>query len=59
MPSTSCWCVKCFLMVLQFSLNLLKAGNIGHARWGLGEIDGLIVLPGKASNLQTGHLITG
>ena len=26
--------------------------------WGLGEIDGLLVPPGKASNLLTDHLIT-
>ena len=29
------------------------------AHWGLGEIDGLLVPPGKASNLLTNHLITG
>ena len=29
------------------------------AHWGLGEIDGLLVPPGKASNLLTDHLITG
>ena len=28
------------------------------AHWGLGEIDGLLVPPGKASNLLTEHLIT-
>ena len=28
------------------------------AHWGLGEIDGLLVPPGKASNLLTNHLIT-
>ena len=27
--------------------------------WGLGEIDGLLVPPGKASKLLTDHLITG
>ena len=27
--------------------------------WGLGEIDGLLMPPGKASNLLTDHLITG
>ena len=27
--------------------------------WGLGEIDGLLLPPGKASNLLTDHLITG
>ena len=27
--------------------------------WGLEAIDGLIVLPGKASNLLNDHLITG
>ena len=27
--------------------------------WGLGEIDGLLVPPGKASNLLADHLITG
>ena len=30
-----------------------------HAHWGLGEIDGLLVSPGKASKLLSGHLITG
>ena len=29
------------------------------AHWGLGEIDGLLVPPGKASNLLTDHLIAG
>ena len=29
------------------------------AHWGLGEIDGLLVPPGKASKLLTDHLITG
>ena len=29
------------------------------AHWGLGEIDGLLVPPGKASNPLTIHLITG
>ena len=29
------------------------------AHWGLGEIDGLLVPPGKAFNLLTDHLITG
>ena len=29
------------------------------ANWGLGAIDGLIVPPGKASNLLNDHLITG
>ena len=29
------------------------------AHWGLGEIDGLFVPPGKASKLLTDHLITG
>ena len=29
------------------------------AHWGLGEIDGLLVPPDKASNLLTDHLITG
>ena len=28
------------------------------AHWGLGEIDGLLVPPGKASNLLTDHLNT-
>ena len=32
----------------------------GPAHWGLGEIDGLPVPPGKAStNILTDHLITG
>ena len=29
------------------------------AHWGLGEMDGLLVPPGKAAKLLTGHLITG
>ena len=29
------------------------------AHWGLGEIDGLLVPPGKASKLLTSHLIIG
>ena len=29
------------------------------AHWGLGEIDGLLVPPGKASKLLTDHLMTG
>ena len=29
------------------------------AHWGLGEIDGLLVSPGKASNTLTDHLIPG
>ena len=29
------------------------------AHWSLGEIDGLLVPPGKASKLLTDHLITG
>ena len=32
---------------------------MGHRPLGLGEIDGLLVPPGKASNLLTDHLITG
>ena len=36
-----------------------SGGNMGSAHWGLGEIDGLNVPPGKASNLLTDHLITG
>ena len=32
---------------------------MGPANWGLGAIDGLIVPPGKASNLLDDHLITG
>ena len=31
----------------------------GPRQRGLGEIDGLLVLPGKASKLLTDHLITG
>ena len=38
--------------------NLSKYSK-GPAHWGLGEIDGLLVPPGKASNLLTDHLITG
>ena len=33
--------------------------NMGPARWDLGEIDGLLVPPGKASKLLTDHLISG
>ena len=33
-------------------------GNMAPAHWGLGEIDGLLVAPGKASTLLTDHLIT-
>ena len=29
------------------------------ARWGLDELDGLLVPPGKASNLLTDHPVTG
>ena len=36
-----------------------SGGNIGPAHWGLGEIDGLLVPPGKASNLLTDQLIIG
>ena len=39
-----------------------KGGRMGikdPALWGLGEIDGLLVPPGKSSNLLTDHLITG
>ena len=32
---------------------------MGPANWGLGAIDGVIVPPGKASNLLNDHLITG
>ena len=38
-----------------------KGGRVGiwpPAHWGLGEIDGLLVPPGKASKLLTDHLIT-
>ena len=31
----------------------------GPAHWSLGQIDGLLVPPGKASKLLTDHLITG
>ena len=46
-------------------LSVLCAHSFYHtkydapAHWGLGEIDGLLVPPGKASNLLTDHLITG
>ena len=36
-----------------------RVGIWGPAHWGLGEIDVLLVPPGKASNLQTDHLTTG
>ena len=45
--------------------NLLKSsspkteGKWVPAHWALEEIDGLLVPPGKASNLLTHHLITG
>ena len=32
---------------------------MGPAHWGLGEVDGLLVPPGKTSKLLTDHLITG
>ena len=31
---------------------------MGPAHWEIGEIDGLLVSPGKASKLLTDHLIT-
>ena len=39
----------------------LKGGWVGiwaPAHWGLGEIDGLLVSPGKGSKLLTNHLVT-
>ena len=36
-----------------------SGGNMGPAHWGLEEMDGLLVPPGKASKLLTDHLITG
>ena len=45
-----------------FGTCTFKGGQVGiwaPAHWGLGEIDGLLVPPGKASNLLTDHLITG
>ena len=38
-----------------------KGGRVGiwASSWGLGDIDGLLVPPGKASNLLTDHPITG
>ena len=36
-----------------------SGGNMAPANWGLGEIDGLFVPPGKASNLLSDHPITG
>ena len=39
-----------------------KGGRVGiwvPAHWGRGEIDGLLVSPGKASKLLTDHLSTG
>ena len=40
----------------------MRGGWVGiwvSAHWGLGEMDGLLVTPVKASNLLIGHLITG
>ena len=38
---------------------IARMGIYAPALSGLGEIDGLFVPPGKASNLLTDHLITG
>ena len=48
----------------QFSVTFYQMKGQLHfvwapAYWGPGEIDGLPVLPGKASKLLTDHLITG
>ena len=43
---------------IRFCAKNVKGGQVGMwapAHWGLGEIDGLLVLPGKASNLLTDH----
>ena len=39
--------------------SLYKDRYYAPAHWGLGERDGLLVSPGKASNRPTDHLITG
>ena len=41
-----------YLYVIRWS-----GGNMGPRHWDLGEIDGLHVPPGKASNPPTHHLI--
>ena len=46
----------------RLSTQPVRVGRVGiwaPAHWGLGEIGGLLVSPGKASNRPTDHLITG
>ena len=50
-------------MVKQYAIFSIcfKGGWVGiwvPVHWGIGEIDGLFVPPGKASYLLTDHLIT-
>ena len=54
------------ILTLQHFMHLIGRLCILHvvlrwvpAHWGLGEIDGLLVPPGKASKLLSDHLITG
>ena len=45
-------------VLIEFSW-LGSVGIWAPANWGLGEIDGLLMPPSKASKLLTDHLITG
>ena len=45
--------------ILEYKHTCGRVGIWAPAHWCLGEIDGLLVPPGKASNLLTDHLITG
>ena len=49
-----------FWLSYQFQFHTrVVGGNMEPAHCDLGEIDGLLVPPGKASKLLTDHLITG
>ena len=59
---------RCFISAIYLSVEeysgkkTFKGGRVGiwvPAHLGLGEIDGLLVPPNKASNLLTDHMITG
>ena len=58
----ACTMKDLYHFILDIVLLLLSnGGRVGiwaPAHWGLGEIDGLLVPPGKASKLLTDHLIT-
>ena len=49
--------VNCITLSLFYQHVYTDLGAPTH--WGLGEIDGLLVPPGKACKLLTDHLITG